>query len=435
MNNIVYNSVNFKTNKPKMFVIAASPYSVENFNELYSDFEIGVITSFFQKSLPPNTIVINPDLKKDISKRFIVQNNFEQPYLISKLASEDEGLKKIIDTVLLNDSVVYMKPLTMNQGMQFENPRIITLAPSFESVNYFDNKLENKKLLNGKVPLNNPVITSKDELSDVVKRLDKGAGVAVAVELGGGGTGIKRIQNQNQLKNWIKEKGDVPYIVETWLDDASSLSTYSIVDIFGNVLSGPISEMVLRNQTSWCGTGYNNQKQSFSEDFKTYLDIIGGELKNNKLPYLGMWGTDFLKNNSIYFIEINPRSGGTSLEVALHMDKLNPERKKFMDVEAQALLGNQIDTNYLVDSDDFVWKKQVYKLPHAVKIVGDFPVKSKKDSFNDLEGGIFGVHEKGTIIPAEEPICNILSIAENEINRSIQEINLTNMVKSYIKKV
>jgi len=435
LNNIVYNSVNFKTTKPKLFVIAASPYSIENFNELYSDFEVGIITSFFQKSLPPNTIIINPDLKQDISNRFMLHNRFESPELISNLASEDDGLHNLLIKLLSQEPVVYMKPLTMNAGLNFMLPGVQVLASSSDAVSYFDNKLDNKKLLDGKVRLNKSLISFRDNLLSSMLQLDSGSGVAVATGLGGGGTGVRRIRNQGELIAWLSEKNDDFFVVEPWLENSKPLATYAIVDSFGNVLPSAIAQMYVKNETSWCGTMYKGSVSSLHAIYDM-LNSISSELASFVHPFKGLFGVDFLQDaGATYFMEINPRSGGTSLESALHMDTLNPKKKKFMDIEAQVLLGGKIEDDYISETKDFVWKKQVVQFPYAVKVIGDFPLLSKKDMFAHLQGGIFGVYEKGTIIPVGHPVANILSVAKNESDCVSQENDLLEKINEYVKRV
>ncbi|MBW2992137.1 ATP-grasp domain-containing protein [Candidatus Woesearchaeota archaeon] len=312
---------------------------------------------------PAETINILPNMPPPCMKgNFIVVNNelmehnrgrgfflpLDQPEINSDV-SNNRYVKKVIDDILKSQDCVYVNLFKSTREMTLpqQDERIKVIGPEPSLFHYFDNKINQRKAANKLgVPVPRGYICNSFE--ELVKKYQKEFedDAFVTCAKGFGGNGTEKVSSLDEILGCRKLKGKKQFIISELLELESSPCTLGIIANKDEVRVVSIADQVM-DGVNYGGTVYpSNAGKKHVEDMRRYTEKIGKYMGGK--GYRGCFGVDFMidKKGSLYFVEINPRKIGSTLESTLAHKTENPDEASIPELEFLAVTEGRFEGVY-----------------------------------------------------------------------------------------
>lgn len=333
-------------------------------------------------NMPPphmdgNFIVINRELAEHIATN---SGNYYLPLDhpdINKEVSESPYIKDITNKILENQPDLFINLFKNSPKMTLpqKDERIMTISPSSGLCTYFDNKL-NQRVIMEQLGIPVPkgqIVKSYDELINAYKENFRESAF-VTCQNGSGGNGTEKISSLDEILSSEKIKGKKQFIISELLDLASSPSTLGIIANEDEVMVSSITDQIM-DGVDYKGTLYPSSagKENIRK-MKEYTENIGKYLGSK--GYKGFFGIDFMvdKDDNLYFTEINPRKMGSTPESILAYKTENPALPALSELEFNAVTRgtfNQDISEY--QTPEIWWGVRIIKAKKGQKTTKYFP--------------------------------------------------------------
>ena len=271
-------------------------------------------------NMPPpyfrgNYIVVN-----NLLKEHMLSNGKQKYHLeldqsdINREVSDTPYLKQIIVSILKSQKDLLINVFKNTPELTLtDDERIQAIGPKPGLFDYFDDKV-NQRTIAEQLGLPVPkgyIANSFEELVQLYTHNFKGQAF-VSSSRGYGGNGSKPISCLDDLLNSKKLKGKERYIISELLDLESSITIQGIIANEEEVVILAMSDMIM-NGPNYGGVVYPSEARNKDKIMDHTMQIarhMGSE------GYRGFFNFDFMEdaNGNLYFTEINPRKGGSTLE-------------------------------------------------------------------------------------------------------------------------
>jgi len=442
--NLVFSNFSFNENKTYMMFIGGSfkhhlvcKFFAKPMKEYYGK---NVETIYVFNNFPPpyfkgRYIVISSNLKRLMSggkeKYF-----FWLHHNLNEEASNSKHIRNLIRKILKNQKDLFLCLYKDNLGMtlqsEFKNVKLI--GPKTKIFDFFDNKSRQHHLTDSlKIPQPRWFLASdrKDLLRIYSKKFNDGrAFVSKIYSYGGFGSAI--VESKKELLNNpnIKSKNS-KYVISKLIDVLASPSSEALVANKDEVFFMGILDQIMKGQ-SYAGSIYPTKlKRDAQKKIEEYTIRIGKYLGGK--GYVGFFSIDWIVDSKykIYFSEINPRMGASTLERIFMHEKTKPKgvsslpELEFMAVTKGTFGNLKLDR---IRDGKFSWGLFHVEVEKGTVTTGNLlPKFSESEVFNKFETTILDFPGKNIHFGNESRLCRIISVksSREEVEKElIKHINL-----------
>lgn len=311
-------------------------------------------------------MVINKELE-NCSRKYHIKITTSQ---LNKQVSDSLKVKRLLKKILKNQKNLYIYPfkdtpdLTIHHG--FEDVTLI--GPKTDIFGRYGDKFfqhETADILGIPQP-RWFLVPSKEDLIRIYKiRFNKKAFITKLY--GASGSGCAVVNSKKDLINHPNiDKEDCKYIIEDYIDFKDSPTTEAMVANENEVLFLGVMDQIL-NKFSYSGTIYPSKLNSkIKRDLRKYTLRLGKYLGRH--GFRGFFSIDFVvdRRNRIYFSEVNPRVGGSTLEkIYAHEVTKKKNSPSLPELELRAVTRNTFGNISQKDiiSPKFSWGVRKIKTP------------------------------------------------------------------------
>lgn len=278
-----------------------------------------------------------------------------------------EFVHSLIEEILEEQADLYVNLFKSTPEMTLgADPRINVIGPRGSLYCEFDNKLNQRQIVDG-LGIPTPRSFVAENLDELVQMFEaEFYGEAFVTSANGfGGNGTQRVENATEILSCEKFRNRSGYIISEYLTLKSSPCSLAVVANENEVIVASIADQVMDGPT-YVGTVYPSEAgEEHLERMKDYTERIGRYLGGK--GYRGFFGVDFMIDDrgKLFFVEINPRKIGSTLESMYAHYACAPEAISLAELELSAVRE------------------------------GIFPISASDYRFPDLHWGIMGVKANG----------------------------------------
>ena len=449
--NLIYSNVSIKKNKMyflyigavkrweicKFFLKPLKKYYNKNVEIIY------IFPNFPPKYFKGNYIVYNNKLKQLIKKTKSKCYAGRSSSAFNRLVSRSDTVKKLIRNILKNQKDVFIKLYKdspeFSLHKQIKNIKL--LGPQVRIFNKYDNKLFQHEIADVLgVPQPKWFLAhNKIELLSLYQKhfQNKKAYVTKLHCLGGSGCGIVESRKEILHHPHIK-KERCKYIIEDFVRFKDSPTTSAIIANENEVFFNGVMDQLLDGINN-VGTIYpSSMNKKIQNKLEEYTVRIASYLGAQGLK--GFVSLDFVvdKNNKIYFSEINPRIGGSTLEKIYMHEMTKPKGfPSLPELEFRALTKNTFGKikSMKIKKPKFSWAVYTLKIPRGSAVVKTLkPKNSEQSSFRKFKTTILDMPDKGTVFCTGNHLSRIISVkrTRKQVEKELREKSA--LVSNYVEK-
>ena len=284
-----------------------------------------------------NIIVINPVATEDMITNHSFAAGDKPPRkscrlkasTFMKAVSESVPIRRLIDTILENQNQLYVNIYESVVEMTLDAiDRVSILGPDKHIARQYNNKVFQRQVLKDIVPLiDGCCCKDRQELLATTANLwetwQDGIFVSAAYSAGGANSAIVRSQEEVERIFTVEED---EYVVTRYIPHDHDPTVLAVVANEDEVFIAGIADQVIKDGNRFVGSRYPSKADDVQRQRLRALTIdVGREL--GRAGYRGIYGCDYLidGDGKIFFLEINARKQGTTLEFCFTMEQTLPE--------------------------------------------------------------------------------------------------------------
>ncbi len=284
-----------------------------------------------------NIIVINPRGDEElIADHAFVQKDKEprkswriDSTRFMSAVSNNPAIRKLIDQILAHQNQLYINLYESVLDMTLDQiDRVSILGPDKYIARQFNNKITQYKALEGIVPLaDHKICEDKDCLlrTTASLRAQWSDGIFVSGAYSAAGINSAVTYTQDQVEQRFSRTNDV-YLISRFIPHQLDPTVLAVVANAQDVYIAGIADQVIVDGNRFIGSKFPSvatpeQKAKLHE----YTVRVGRML--GEKGYRGIFGCDYLidNNGEVFFLEINARKQGTTLEFCYTLEQTLPE--------------------------------------------------------------------------------------------------------------
>jgi hypothetical protein len=400
MEHIVYK--NFSLNKDFFYLVYIGKIKTWGLNrfllkplaDLYQrPVKVLAIMPDYHQSYPMENIVIMNDRSKELSlkdgcvhKHPIAESSFYE------LASKSRFIRELFSKLLKNQKNIYVNLYHNSDSFTLDNQKDISvIGPKKELVKKYDSKINQylmaKKL--GLPVLDFEIAKNRDELLTIFKKKEyQKKGAYIAGEFGVGGSSSLFARSESDIINKFPDSSG-PFLIMELIKNTVSPTVLGVVANENEVCIATVIDQIMDGPKYKGAVFPSAIDESIIKKMKEITFKIGKIM--GKDGYRGIFGCDFIvsPDNRVYFVEINPRKMGSTLESSLYLKNLFPDCPSLPELEFRAVTKGTFDT----DIKDFSFKPdapcwgisyvRTLEKKTVTKDIGNLP--EEEELFKDLD--------------------------------------------------
>ncbi len=284
-----------------------------------------------------NIIVINPVTHADMISNHTFAKHSQAPQLSCRISSsvfmssvsDNKTIHHLINTILCHQNQLYINMYESLTEMTLDQiDRVSILGPDKHIAKRYNNKLVQYQELQGVVPLiDGQICQGRAALLETTARLrtkwPEGIFVSAAFSAAGLNSAITHNQKEVQDK-FIDPDGE--YLVTRYLPHSHDPTVLAVVANENDIYIAGIADQVIVQGNKFVGSMFPaTASEEQCKQLRQYTIDVGKVL--GQAGYRGIYGCDFLitPTDEIYFLEINARKQGTTLEFCFTLEQTLPE--------------------------------------------------------------------------------------------------------------
>lgn len=284
-----------------------------------------------------NILVINPVAHADMISNHCFSGQGKAPRLSCRIrsaafmsaVSESGAIHRLIDTILGHQNQLYINMYESVSEMTLDQlDRVSILGPDKDLAKRFNNKLVQYRELKGVVPLIagetcdglNSLLETTDRLRT---RWQGELFVSAAYSAAGLHSAVTR--SQEDVRQRFTDR-DGQYLVTRYLRHDHDPTVLAVVANERDVYIAGIADQVIVDGNKFVGSIFpSTASKEQCRQLRQYTVAVGRVL--GRAGYRGIFGCDYLitPEGDIYFLEINARKQGTTLEFCFTLEQTLPE--------------------------------------------------------------------------------------------------------------
>ena len=305
-----------------------------------------------------NIVVINPIARAEMITNHKFSDFSTPPKMSCRVSgsqfmtalSESETIQNVINMILQSQNQLYINLYESMVEMTLDQiDRVSILGPDKLIARKFNDKVVQHKALKGIVPLiDGEVCKGVDNLMLTTAALRKtwpdGVFVSGAFSAAGANSAVTHSQEEVAAK-FTDE--DCEYLVTKYIPHELDPTVLAVVANEDSVYIAGVADQTIVDGNKFVGSHYpSTASDEHQQLLKEYTIAVGKVL--GKAGYRGIFGCDYLidMNGEIFFLEINARKQGTTLEFCFTMEQNLPEGSPLLpELEYYAVTENRFPPN------------------------------------------------------------------------------------------
>jgi hypothetical protein len=351
-----------------------------------------------------NIIVINPFGDEElISDHSFVQNGKEprQSWRIDtakfmSAVSNSRIIRELIDRILERQNQLYINLYESVLEMTLDQiDRVSILGPDKYLSRQFNNKITQYKALEGIVPLaEHKVCENRECLLRITADLRKSwiDGIFVSGAYSAAGINSAVTFNQSQVEQKFGNTNDV-YLISRFIPHQLDPTVLAVVANEDDVYIAGVADQVIVDGNRFIGSKFpstvNDEQRTKLYDYTTEV----GKMLGRK-GYRGIFGCDYLVDNDgeVFFLEINARKQGTTLEFCFTLEQSLPEGSPMLpELEYYAVTENRFPPHLMEMNGNIRnihWGTYNYKIEAKKLTTGYIPQNPyERETFRKVANG------------------------------------------------
>ncbi len=351
-----------------------------------------------------NIIVINPCGDEELISDHSFSINGQEPRRSWRIntakfmnaVSNNGIIRKLIDQILERQNQLFINLYESVLEMTLDKiDRVSILGPDKYLSRQFNNKITQYKALEGIVPLaEHTVCENRECLLKITADLRDSwtDGIFVSGAYSAAGINSAVTFNQGQVEQKFGSTNDV-YLISRFIPHQLDPTVLAVVANEEDVYIAGIADQVIVDGNRFIGSKFpsmvnGEQRQKLIE----YTSAVGAML--GRKGYRGIFGCDYLidNNGEVFFLEINARKQGTTLEFCFTLEQTLPEGSPMLpELEYYAVTENRFPPHVVEMKENIRnihWGTYNYKLDQKMLTTGYIPQNPyERETFRKVANG------------------------------------------------
>ncbi|WP_457574648.1 ATP-grasp domain-containing protein [Desulfolithobacter sp.] len=342
---------------------------------------ISIIPDILHQYNYGNIMVISPMLKQlqAISGNRICFRT--EPGRFMEAVSEHPAVHELIDRILEHQDHLYINMYESDPNMTLDQrDEVSILGPDKELARKFNNKMVQYEMLRDKIPVIE--FETCQSMSDLLfrseqKRQQWSDGIFVSKVYSAAGAASGITHSQADIVH-LFGGDDCIYLMSRYIPHEFDPTVLAVVANEEDVYIAGVADQNIEDGNRFVGSSWPSVLPlDIVHELKEHTRVVGREL--GRRGYRGIFGCDYLvdRKNNVYFLEINARKQGTTLEFCYTLEQaLPPGSPSLPELEYHAVVCGSFPENTRERADDVVplhWGTYNYKLKQARSTRGYIP--------------------------------------------------------------
>jgi len=283
-----------------------------------------------------NIIVINPVAGADMITNHSFSGSISLPAISCRISaaqfmtavSTSETILKLIETIFEHQNQLYINLYESVVEMTLDSiDRVSILGPDKQIARKFNDKVVQHKELRGVVPLiEGRVCRGVDNLLEVTASFrdvwSDGIFVSAAFSAAGANSAVTKCQEEVAAKF---TDDDCEYLVTRYLPHDLDPTVLGVVANEKDVYIAGVADQTIEDGNKFVGSHFPSVASIGHQQLLREYTVAVGKVMG-KAGYRGVFGCDYLidREGNIFFLEINARKQGTTLEFCFTMEQNLP---------------------------------------------------------------------------------------------------------------
>ncbi len=400
---------------------------------------LAVVPDFFRQYDYQDVIVINPAISRHqkCSIDTVNQGNNDISCRISSAdfmtaVSSSSALREHIDTILQNQDNLYIYLFESVQEMTLDEIDCVSiLGPDRALSIECNNKILQYQQVAGLVPTAEHCFCDDVEsLLRTTKKLRRKwkNGIFISCAYSAAGSNSLVSLNQEEVQTWSVGK-EGTFLVSRYMPHTLDPTVLAVVANESDVYIAGIADQSIEDGNRFVGSTYPSMVTPYQKKQLNRYTVLVGQMLG-RLGYRGIFGCDYIVANddTVYFIEINARKQGTTLEFCYTLEQGLPKGTPLLpELEYYAVTENRFPDNCIelqATYDSIYWGTHNYKALEQKRTKGFVPNNPyERQSFakiarGDLKNDFVVLEHVGTdfIVMPGTFVGRVVSVAENRKN-------------------
>lgn len=399
---------------------------------------IAVVPDVFSQYDYPNIIVINPAIRDNFSCNATETPEVQPTKICCRInssvfmsaVSSSPSIRKLIDIILENQNELYIYLFESVDEMTLDEINGVTLLGPDKSLSKtINNKIAQYRHVGDLLPTaEHHFCDNRTTLVTITKDLrnEWNDGIFVSCEYSAAGANSLVTKTQEELEKWcVNMKG--PFLVSRFIPHNLDPTVLAVVANENDVYIAGIADQVIEDGNRFIGSTFPSVASEKQKKLLHQYTVIVGQMLG-RLGYRGIFGCDYIiaHDGTIYFIEINARKQGTTLEFCYTLEQALPDKAPMLPaLEYYAVTENKFPENCVelqLSFNSLNWGTYNYKILEAVITTGVVPhnpyerTSFRKIANNTLKNHFVVLEHVGsgfTVMPGTF-LARVVSVAETK---------------------
>ncbi len=402
MNSIIFS--NFEYHPDKYYFIYVGElktyginlFLIDALKKIYPDKDIdfiAIVPDVFEQYDYDNVIVINPVIEKyknKTSKRRVSCRITALEFYTA--VSYNKYVNHTLDTILKNQKELYVYMYESSPYLKLlEHEKINLIGPDPFLVTKFNNKIFQYENLNKIVPIaEHQICKNFNELIDKVKEYRKiwDDGIFVSSEYSAGGSNSLIAYNHREVEKYFKGiEGN--YLITKYIPHKYDPTVLGVVGNQEDIYIAGVADQRIVDGNKFTGSTYPSILPKETIDLlKEYTRVVGRFM--GQMGYRGIFGCDYIVDEdlNIYFVEINARKQGTTIEFCCTLENCLPQgAANLPELELYSVLYNKFPDHTIEpeNCDNIHWGTYNFKVTTNTITEGYIPqFRSERELFKKI---------------------------------------------------
>jgi len=377
-----------------------NPFFKDAIKKIYPDRDIdfiAIVPDVFEQYDYENVIVINPvveryshrsNKKKRVSCRITAREFYTE-------VSYNTYVHNLLKNILKNQEELYVYMYESSPYLKIlEEPGIKLIGPDPYLVTKFNNKPFQYESLKHLVPVvDHKICHNFSELMEQTKVLRKiwDEGIFVSNEYSAGGSNSMIAYNHKEVEKHFKGI-DTTYLLSRYIPHSYDPTVLGVVGNEEEVYIAGVADQQIVDGNKFTGSTYPSiLPKEVIHQLKEYTRTIGKFM--GEQGYRGIFGCDFIVDDefNIYFVEINARKQGTTIEFCCTLENCLPENSPNLpELELCSILSGKFPENTVEPEkcDMIHWGTYNFKVPTNTITEGYIPqFRNEREVFKKVAKG------------------------------------------------
>ncbi len=324
----------------------------------------------YQKSSPKNNDLVPPCISCRIkSSQFMTA------------VSDSPVIRSLISEILQNQPNLYLHLFESVEEMTLDDINGVSiLGPDKVLAKQCNNKIWQYKQVGGIVPVAGHSFCHDVSIllaETAVLRKEWTDGIFISCAYSAAGANSLVSNTQEEVESWCVGK-EGPFLLSRFIPHTLDPTVLAVVANEDDVYVAGIADQVIKNGNQFVGSTYPSVATAKQKELLYQYTVSVGKMLG-KLGYRGIFGCDYIvaEDGTIYFIEINARKQGTTLEFCYTLEQALPSGSPALpELEYYAVTENRFPENSVelnATYDKIHWGTNNYKVFNKKQTTGYIP--------------------------------------------------------------